>query len=207
MPKDSTMDKQDHSKIQTPKGRPKSKIVEDAGSDYLITVQMEPEYEDKLDADALHRLAMHVLRAEGAAGPLEVGIVVTTDEEVLILNRQYLGHDYHTDVLSFGMSSDELRITDEMGVSVSEEEESGGMGGMGMSFVTPDGRTPYLGDVVISYDRAAEQAPDYNHSTQAEVATLLVHGLLHLLGYDDEGEKREKMHARQNEIILNKDKG
>ncbi len=163
---------------------PKSKIVPDPGSSYLITVQMEPEYEDKLDADKLHRLAIHVLKAEGAEGPLEVGIVVTTDEEVLNLNRQYLGHDYHTDVLSFSMG---------------EGEDADGDGG----FVTPAERAPYLGDVAISYDRAAEQAPDYNHPAEAEVATLLVHGLLHLLGYDDtEDDQRSKMHARQEELIL-----
>jgi probable rRNA maturation factor len=169
----------DRSKIQNPK----SKIIQDPGSDYLITVQMEPDYEDRLDADRLHRLAIHVLKSEGAAGPLEVGIVVTTDEEVLALNRQYLGHDYHTDVLSFGMG---------------ESEDSNDTAG----FVTPAERAPYLGDVVISYERAAEQAPDYNHSTEAEVDTLLVHGLLHLLGYDDtEEEQRERMHARQQALI------
>jgi len=167
------------SKIQDPK----SKIVEDAGSDYLITVQIEPQYEEKLDGDALHRLAIHVLKAENVPGPVEVGIVVTTDEEVLALNRQYLDHDYHTDVLSFGMSD------------TAEGQEVSG-------FITPKERPPYLGDVVISYDRAAEQAPEYSHSTEAEVATLLVHGLLHLLGYDDTAkDDREKMHARQHELL------
>jgi probable rRNA maturation factor len=147
---------------------------------YLITVQMEPEYEEKLDAGALHRLALGVLEAEGVEGPLEVGIVVTTDTEVLSLNKQYLGHDYNTDVLSFSMEDE------------SEEHD----------FVTPEERAPYLGDVVISYERAAEQAPDYGHSTDREVATLLAHGLLHLLGYDDAQEEgRERMHARQRELV------
>lgn len=152
-------------------------ISADPGSNYLITVQMEPQYEDLLDADALHRLAMGVLRAEGIEGPLEIGIVVTTDDEVHALNRQYLGHDYKTDVLSFGM------------------------GGEG-EFVTPQERPAYLGDVVISYERAAEQAPEYGHSTNAEVATLLIHGLLHLLGYNDmNDEDRERMHRRQQDLL------
>lgn len=156
-----------------------AQVNPDPGSDYLICVQMEPQYEHKLDADALHRLAIGVLRAEGAKGPLEVGVVVTTDQEVRMLNRQYLGHDYNTDVISFGMGDQDGR------------------------FVTPAQRPPYLGDVVISYDRAAEQASDYNHSTEQEVATLLTHGLLHLLGYNDlEEADREKMLARQNQLIL-----
>jgi probable rRNA maturation factor len=158
---------------------PESPVLNDAGSDYLITVQIEPQYEDRLDGDKLHQLAMTVLREEGAPTPCEVGIVITDDEEVHALNRQYLGHDYQTDVISFGMSE-----------------------GGDAEFVTPAERPQYLGDVVISYDRAAEQASDYGHSTEVEVATLMVHGLLHLLGYDDTTEPdRAKMHARQDELV------
>ena len=154
-----------------------SRTQDDPGSNYLITVQMEPEYEGELDADALHKLTVGVLQAEGIAGPLEMGIVVTTDEEVRSLNRQYLGHDYETDVLSFGLGEDD-------------------------EFITPAERPSYLGDVVISYDRAVEQAQEYGHDTPTEVATLLVHGVLHLLGYTDEDdENRRKMHARQQELL------
>lgn len=157
-----------------------AQISADPGSGYLITVQVEPLFEDKVDADALHRLAMHVLRSEGAPVPLEVGVVVTTDEEVHALNHQYLGHDYKTDVISFGMVQDGSE-----------------------AFITPEERPEYLGDVVISYDRAAEQAPEYGHSTEREVATLLVHGLLHLLGYDDTNDAdRDKMQARQEALVL-----
>ena len=155
-------------------------VSADPGSDYLITVQVDEQYEDEVDAGALHGLAIVVLRAEGKAGPLELGVVVTTDEEVTALNRQYLGHDYKTDVISFGM----------------EDEEPGA------TFLTPAERPPYLGDVVISYDRAAEQAPDYGHSTGREVATLLVHGLLHLLGWNDTDEEaRARMQARQDYLL------
>ena len=163
-------------------GSPETEGVQvslDPGSPYLITVQMEPEYEGVLDADRLHKLAIGVLEAEGVQGPVEVGIVVTTDAEVLALNQQYLGHDWQTDVLSFGMADEGVE-----------------------EFVIPGERPAYLGDVAISYDRAAEQAPDYGHSTPDEVATLLIHGLLHLLGYSDTGdEEREKMHSRQNELF------
>ncbi len=158
-------------------------VSEDPGSDYLITVQIEPRFSEQLDANALHRLAMAVLRAEGKRGALEMGVVITTDEEVHSLNREYLGHDYLTDVISFGMSGE--------GDGRGERE-----------FVTPAERVPYLGDVVISFERAAEQAPDYEHSTQAEVATLLIHGTLHLLGYhDNSAEEHERMYTRQDELL------
>jgi probable rRNA maturation factor len=157
-----------------------SVVNADPGSDYLITVQVEAQFEDRVDADALHHLAIHVLQAEGKKGPLELGVVVTTDEEVLTLNKQYLGHDYNTDVISFSMA---------------DEENADG-------FLTPSERPPYLGDVVISYDRAFEQAPDYGYTTPQEVANLLVHGILHLLGWDDStGELREKMQARQEALL------
>ena len=164
------------SRIETPEG---AEVERDPGSDYLITVQVDERFEGLVDADALHRLAIGVLKAERKAGPLELGVVVTTDDEVHALNREYLGHDYKTDVISFGMEGEE-------------------------EFITPQERPAYLGDVVVSYERAAEQGPEYGHTAEQEVATLMVHGLLHLLGYDDmEDEAREKMHARQDEIIRN----
>ena len=158
---------------QTPGGE----IAPDPGSDYLITVQVEPQFEEKLDIDRLHRLAIAALRAERVPGPIELGVVITTDEEVRTLNRDYLGHDYDTDVLSFSMEGTP-------------------------GFVVPQDRPAYLGDIAVSYDRAAEQAPDYGHSTEAEVATLVIHGILHLLGHDDVEEADcESMHARQRELL------
>src|SRR6476660_1068000 len=79
------------SRIEAPEG---AEVEADPGSDYLITVQVDEQFESKVDADALHRLAIGVLKAEGKAGPLELGVVVTTDDEVHALNKEYLGHDY-----------------------------------------------------------------------------------------------------------------
>src|SRR3954467_10678948 len=109
-----------------------SYVAPDPGSDYLITVQIETQYEGELGQDRLHKLAIGVLQAESAQGPLELGVVITNDEEVLALNREYLGHDYKTDVLSFGMR--------EQG-----ETEAGTP-----RFVAPPERPSYLGDIAIS---------------------------------------------------------
>lgn len=163
---------------------PGAELSNDPGSDCLITIQIDPDYEALLDADRLHKLAIAVLKAEGVQGPLELGVVIASDEEVHTLNRDYLGHDFDTDVLSFGMS------------------ERGEGSAAKPNFVSPPGRPSYLGDIAISYQRAAEQAPEYGHNADAEVAMLLIHGLLHLLGYDDlEESTREKMHARQEELL------
>jgi probable rRNA maturation factor len=175
------------------------RLTPDPGSDYLITVQVEPQYEDKLDADRLHRLAIAVLDAEGVSGPLELGVAVTTDEEVHRLNRDYLGHDYNTDVLSFGMEEESGSRSQKSETRVDNNPKSKIRN---LKFITPIERPAYLGDIAISYDRAAEQAPDYGLTTDREVALLLIHGILHLLGYDDtEDEARERMHARQQELL------
>lgn len=93
--------------------------------------------------------------ARCAEGEVDLTLVISGDEEIQILNRDFLGKDRPTDVLSF--PADE---TD------------------------PDTNLRYLGDVIISLPRAAEQALQRGHTTQAEVQLLTVHGILHLLGHD-----------------------
>jgi rRNA maturation RNase YbeY len=206
---------------------------------YWISVQIAPDYSAQLDADRLHRLATFTLLAEGHPEAVEVGITITNDQEIHTLNKQYLDHDYPTDVLSFGADAVHARQdsadADEAGEGVEEETVSateyvteGYEGDMEQSgadlplaeeddsegadnesaqasvvqFVTPPGWPSYLGDVVISYDTAAMQASDYGHSPAAEVDVLLVHGLLHLLGYDDhDPAERERMHGRQDALL------
>ena len=127
--------------------------------------------------ELLHRVTAEALRREGIEGEVALSVVITDDEAVRELNRQFRDVDAPTDVLAFG----------------SGEEGD---------FVTAPGEPTYLGDVVISYPRAVAQAEEYGHSINRELALLAVHGVLHLLGYDhaDEAERME-MWARQNEIL------
>ena len=76
-----------------------------ADDTYWISVQIDPAFSALLDADHLHALTTHTLLAEGRRDPLEVGITITDDKEIHTLNKQYLDHDYPTDVLSFGADS------------------------------------------------------------------------------------------------------
>lgn len=213
-----------------------------SADNYWISVQIADAYAALLDADRLHRLAAFTLQQEGHPEKLEVGITVTDDAEIHALNKQYLDHDYPTDVLSFGggppraaratpaaaagdwehegADSDTLAPPAYMAAAYAEAAPPGaatqpapGIGdpegadsdtavAAAVSFVTPPGWPIYLGDVVISYDTAAAQAADYGHSPAAEVDVLLVHGLLHLLGYDDAAPAdRERMHQRQDEVL------
>lgn len=103
----------------------------------------------------------------------DVTVVLSTDEELRALNQQYRGVDRPTDVLSF---------------------ESGE--------INPANNLPYLGDVVISYQRAAEQAQAAGHPVLNEVKLLMVHGILHLMGYDhDTAVSKSQMWALQDQIL------
>ena len=95
-----------------------------------------------------------------------MGVVVTGDVAVRDLNRRYRGEDAPTDVLSFALRED------------AEE------------FVLPPDASLRLGDVVVSLPAARRQAKEAGHSLERELALLLVHGLLHLLGYDHASDEQ-----------------
>jgi len=127
----------------------------------------------------LRAVARGVLVAEGVAGPVQVGIVVTDDETVRELNQRFLGLDEPTDVLSFGLAE-----------------------AAGAPFALPPEETASLGEVVIAYPTALRQAREAGRSIEAELAHLLVHGLLHLLSYDHQRpEDVGAMRRREKEIL------
>ena len=114
----------------------------------------------------------------------EVSISFVDNHEIRALNMQYRDKDAATDVLSFPLM--EFEITEE---NYNNEEE----------FVQED---RLLGDIVISLERAQEQAIEYGHSFERELAFLVVHGVLHLLGMDHEDEEQEiEMSKKQEEIL------
>ena len=114
------------------------------------------------------------LKYEDFQRPCEVSVTFTDNEKIRELNAQYRSIDRATDVLSFPLFDEDFE----------DEEELA------------------LGDVVLSLEKAQEQAKEYGHSFEREVAFLVVHSVLHLLGYDHEtSEEDEKdMRRRQTEI-------
>ncbi|MFC2045932.1 rRNA maturation RNase YbeY [Chloroflexota bacterium] len=141
-----------------------------------IEVQIAPAFTEILSAEPLHRVAQEVLDLERALG--QATLVITDDEAIQALNRDFLGHDTPTDVLAFSA------------------RESGG------DFVAAPEAGSYLGDVIVSYPRAAAQARELGHAVEQELYLLIIHGMLHLLGYNHETEgDKAAMWARQ-EVIL-----
>lgn len=124
----------------------------------------------RVDAAALERLARRVVEGEG--GTLRTLTVILADHEtVLDLNRTYLDHDYHTDVLSFSLADDDAPgVVD--------------------------------GEVYVDLDTAAERHAEFGASFDDEVARYVVHGLLHLLGYDDATDAgKAAMHALEDRYL------
>lgn len=108
--------------------------------------------------------------------PLYISILLTDNEKIKIINRDFRDKDMPTDVISFAYHE-------------TEEFDIG----------------PYdtLGDIIISLERVEEQAKDFNHSFNREFYYVLTHGILHILGYDHiEEEDKKEMRARE-EFILN----
>ena len=103
----------------------------------------------------------------------DITIVLTDDTQLHELNRDYLGVDAPTDVLSFPASE-----------------------------LDPETGSTYLGDILISIPRAAQQAQAAGHPIEAEVQLLVVHGVLHLLGYDHaEADEKARMWAEQSKVL------
>ncbi len=146
---------------------------------HRVDVRIERPFRSATSTVWLRSVARRVLSAERPGEAVEASVVVTDDATVRDLNRRYRDRDEPTDVLSFGLGDSADR-----------------------SFVLPPDERSHLGEVVISYPTAVRQAEEEGHSVEAELARLLVHGILHLLGYDDEEPQDERiMREREAEIL------
>jgi probable rRNA maturation factor len=162
-------------------------------SDNIILISIDERFAASVSEERLAAIARRVLEAESTPA-CELSIAVTDDETVRALNREYAGEDAVTDVLSF-----------------SQRE--------GEALVAPPEGVPPLGEVVIAYPQAERQAAERTGdvsegkalrepqgerewSVEREIEWLLVHGVLHLLGYDHaEPEEARRMRAREDALV------
>ena len=133
----------------------------------------------------IRKVIRTALAAEGVDFPCEVDVRLTDDGAIRALNRELRGIDRPTDVLSFPA------FDLQPGEFPGPEDADPGTG------LAP------LGDMVISMEHAAAQAKEYGHSSKRELAYLVVHSVLHLLGYDhlDEGPMKAQMRGREEAIL------
>jgi probable rRNA maturation factor len=139
----------------------------------MITLEINENIDPDLPAELVETTAMQALIHQSAPENCDLTIVLTDDDQLHELNLQWMGVDAPTDVLSF--PSDEI---------------------------DPESGNRYLGDILISVQRAAEQAKGSQHSAEAEVQLLVVHGVLHLLGHDHASvDEKARMWQAQSEIL------
>jgi probable rRNA maturation factor len=128
----------------------------------------------------IRRAVLASLEYEGFGADTEVSVTFTDNEGIRAINSEFRGIDAPTDVLSFPLTDYEA-----------------------VDFPVADEPAASLGDIVLSLERADEQAREFGHSFEREVAFLTVHSMLHLLGYDhvNSDEEDAEMRRRQREIL------
>jgi len=138
----------------------------------MINIEIIPDFRRVFMPDILERAAKAALLQQSAPDA-DLTLVLTGDAQIQALDRDFLGKDVPTDVLSFPACE-----TD------------------------PETGRRYLGDIIISVPRAEAQSIATGHSLEAELSLLVVHGVLHLLGHDHAGaEEKTRMWAAQSEIL------
>jgi probable rRNA maturation factor len=139
----------------------------------VVNIQLADDVTSPLDLNQIELSASLALQMAAAPLDAELTVVLTGDEELQRLNRQFLEIDAPTDVLSFPAD-----------------------------FVDPDSHHPYLGDILVSVERAQQQADLLGHSAGQELRLLIVHGVLHLLGHDHaEESEKARMWSLQDQIL------
>ena len=129
-------------------------------------------YDDvKFRLKGRNRIARMIEKVIGSIGkvPGDLCFIFTTDENLLKINLEFLGHDYYTDVITFDYSENNL----------------------------------INGEVYISIETVKENAKRYKASFRNEIERVMIHGTLHLIGYDDDTEeKRNRMRALEDEWLM-----
>jgi len=147
-----------------------------------IEISVEEEFGVVLNEGWVRGIAQQALEAESITSPYELSLVFTDSETVQRLNRDYRGVDEPTDVLAFYMLPGKTTNN--------------------LPFILPPNGVTHLGEIIISYPQAEEQAREQGHPVEQELALLIIHGILHLLGYDHEKPEEEaKMRAREKELL------
>lgn len=147
-----------------------------------MTVSLQNMHPAQITTNSLLQAALHLLRVEGFP-EAEVSVVLTDDDTVHQLNLQYRGFDKPTDVLSFA------QLDQIAGAPLLPDVEELPL---------------LLGDVIISVDTAARQAETHHVTLEQELELLTVHGILHLLGYEDESDDGAELMREREKAVLNR---
>ena len=156
-------------------------------------VSIDQQFESELDPTWLATVARAGLMAAEIDGEAEVSLLITDDDTVSHLNAEYRGLDETTDVLSFS--------TEHAGHWEGEGDEPGWQAPE-CEFILPPGLPRPLGEIIVSWPQAQRQAGDHGVEASDELAHLIVHGALHLVGHDHvEREETIQMQALERKAL------
>ena len=152
----------------------------------MTIAKQTPELDARGFRRVIRKAFRRALEAEGVTAPCQVDVLITDDEGIREINRDQRGIDRATDVLSFPM-----------------QQLTPGAFAPDMTEADPETGLLFLGSMAVSADRIRDQAEEFGHSCEHELAYLSVHSCLHLLGYDhlDEGPEKAQMREREKEIM------
>jgi len=171
-----------------------------------IEIRVHKKFSARVNRARLKRVVQRALNAEKKLKPsesrsrLSLTIYVATDSEIRLLNRKFHATDAATDVLSFPSHAGAVG-------AILAVAQGDGTPGLQRTQGSASEHRPYLGDIIISYDRARVQARQAQWRIADELDLLAVHGALHLLGYDDTTPRKRATMWKKQEKILGKVKG
>jgi probable rRNA maturation factor len=145
-----------------------------------LYVKIDVPLQRGIDEGWLRRVVHRTLDMERVDSPVELSVVITDAGTIRRLNKKYRGEDEDTDVLAFALAEDDGATP----------------------FVMPPDDVSRLGEVLVSYPRAQLQAEEHGHSVQRELALLVAHGVLHLLGHDHgDDASAARMRAVEDKVL------
>ena len=152
---------------------------------FNVSVHIDGEFTSFVATEILAEAARRTVKGEDLAGRASVVLTITGDEAVRELNAAYRDIDETTDVLSFSYGAH-----GDVGKPASDD------------FALPPGEDASIGDVVISFPQARRQAEEARVPLAEEIAHLVTHGMLHLLGYDHDDPARDRaMRAKERDVL------
>lgn len=153
-----------------------------------IEIRVFPRFRSVVKTPFVRKTAALALALADPHGSANVSVVVADNETLQDLNLRYRGFDEPTDVLSFGEKNDASLMAPNTDT--------------GPTFPDIPEDSPWLGEIVVSYPLAVTQAGEHNVRVEEEMALLIVHGVLHLLGHDHaESDEETAMKALENEAL------
>ena len=180
-------------------------------ADHNSQVELSIDLDNKEEELSLKRLlasfpleavVLETLFQAGIEQPILVALLITNDETIRTLNKQYRSQDKSTDVLSFPLLEKPIVNAPADQLWIPSTLLHGEHFQTNQTFITPPDITMHLGDIVISWPTVKRQACEVGHTPAYELLYLVSHGVLHLIGYDDQTEAGYQSMIRLQQAVM-----